>query len=242
MLTFDFDRLGVRPGDRLLDIGCGTGRHSFEAYRRGARVVALDRSGSELRAAAATLVAMREAGEAGPPAEALPVRADALRLPFLDETFDHVVVSEVLEHIPDDRAAMGEACRVLRRGGTMAVSVPRWLPERVCWALSDEYHTNPGGHIRIYRESVLRRRLEEAGLEVTGRAHAHALHAPYWWIRCLAGEGALAVRAYHRLLVWDIVRRPWLTRMAESALNPLLGKSVVVYCRRPPAGVVTRAA
>ena len=35
MLTVDYERLGVRPGDRLLDLGCGGGRHAFEAFRRG---------------------------------------------------------------------------------------------------------------------------------------------------------------------------------------------------------------
>ena len=41
MLTVDFDRLGLQRGERLLDLGCGGGRHAFEAMRRGARVVAL---------------------------------------------------------------------------------------------------------------------------------------------------------------------------------------------------------
>ena len=42
MLTVDYDRLGLAPGDLLLDLGSGAGRHAFEAFRRGARVVALD--------------------------------------------------------------------------------------------------------------------------------------------------------------------------------------------------------
>ncbi len=48
MLTVDYDRLGVRPGDRLLDLGCGFGRHAFEAARRGAAVVALDAGADEV--------------------------------------------------------------------------------------------------------------------------------------------------------------------------------------------------
>ena len=39
--------------------------------------------------------------------------------------------------------------------------------------------------------------------------------------------------AYHRLLVWDMIEQPWLTRTAESLLNPLIGKSVVLYFRKP---------
>ena len=45
MLTVDFDRLGLLPGDRVLDMGAGGGRHAFEMYRRGADVVAFDLSG-----------------------------------------------------------------------------------------------------------------------------------------------------------------------------------------------------
>jgi hypothetical protein len=131
---------------------------------------------------------------------------------------------------------MAELSRVLRPGGTMAVTVPRWWPELLSWALSDEYHSRPGGHIRIYRRSVLVERLRRAGLEPYAHHHAHALHAPYWWLRAAVGvdrEDHPLVRAYHRLLVWDITARPAVTRLVEAILNPVLGKSVVVYVKKP---------
>ena len=118
----------------------------------------------------------------------------------------------------------------------MAVTVPRWYPELVNWALSDEYHETPGGHIRIYRRSVLEGRLRRAGLDVTGHHHAHALHSPYWWLRSAVGVGRAdhpLVRAYHRVLVWDITARSPATRVPEALLNPFLGKSAVVYTRKP---------
>jgi hypothetical protein len=69
--------------------------------------------------------------------------------------------------------------------------------------------------------------------------HAHALHAPFWWLKCAVGvdRDTAVVRAYHRLLVWDLMKRPWLTRTAERLLDPVLGKSLVVYADRPPVGV-----
>ena len=64
MLTVDFDRLGLADGERLLDLGCGGGRHAFEAMRRGATVVALDYDAAELEGACATSRgAMLDAGE-----------------------------------------------------------------------------------------------------------------------------------------------------------------------------------
>lgn len=64
MLTVDFTRFPLAAGDRVLDLGCGAGRHAFECYRRGAQVVALDRNGEEIREVAKWFAAMKEAGEA----------------------------------------------------------------------------------------------------------------------------------------------------------------------------------
>ena len=238
MLTVDFDRLGLRRGDRVLDMGCGAGRHAFEMYRRGGDVIAFDHDGDELAGVLDLFGAMRDAGEVPDGAEADIKQGDALSLPFADAEFDRVVAAEVLEHIPDDEAAIAELARVLRPGGTMAVTVPRWLPEKVCWALSDAYHEVEGGHVRIYRGHELVARLEAAGLVYEGRDHAHGLHAPYWWLKCAVGvtdDRHPAVRAYHRLLVWDIMEKPLATRLAERALNPLIGKSLVLYLRKPVA-------
>lgn len=233
MLTVDFDRFPIRAGERVLDLGCGFGRHAFEVYRRGAHVVAVDRSAEEVAQVVAMFRAMQAAGEVDSGLTAGAVRADLLALPFPDASFDAVIASEVLEHIPDDATAVAEIARVLRPGGRVAVTVPRWWPERVCWALSSDYHDVPGGHVRIYRGDELAQRLHEAGLQPGGHHHAHALHAPYWWLNCAFGKESLPSRAVHRVLVWDIVKRPWVTRTAEQLLNPVLGKSFVLYAEKP---------
>ena len=156
MLTVDFDRLRIGAGTKVIDVGCGAGRHSFEAYRRGADVIAFDQNAADLNDVDEILQAMKDQGEVPASARAEAVKGDALDLPFADGTFDCVIASEILEHVPEDDRAIAELVRVLKPGGALAITVPRWLPERVCWALSDEYHANEGGHIRIYRADELR--------------------------------------------------------------------------------------
>jgi SAM-dependent methyltransferase len=235
MLTVDYGRLGVVAGDSLLDVGCGAGRHAYEAVRRGANVVAYDLDVAEVKDTASILVALFDQGVSGRGAA---VNGDALNLPFADASFDRIIASEVLEHVPADMTALAELARVLRPGGTLAATVPRWGPELANWALSDEYHGVPGGQIRIYRASVLARRITAAGLEVTGRGYAHGLHSPYWWLKCAVGvndDQHPLVRAYHQVLVWDIERAPVIslaTRAADAVMTPFIGKSMVLYARK----------
>lgn len=236
MLTVDFDRLGIGPGTKVIDVGAGAGRHSFEAYRRGADITAFDMSESDMADVATMFEAMAAAGEAPAGARARAVVGDALALPYDDGTFDVVIASEILEHVPADDAAIAELVRVLRPGGTLAVSVPRWLPERICWLLSDEYHANEGGHVRIYKATDLRDKIASRGLRFTHSHHAHGLHSPFWWLKCAVGveqNTHPAVTAYHKLLVWDMMARPLLTRATEAALDPLIGKSVALYFEKP---------
>jgi SAM-dependent methyltransferase len=235
LLTIDYDLLDLRPGMTVLDLGCGEGRHAFEALRRGAHVIAVDWGQHEVETTKRWLGAIAESGEAPESGRFEVVRGDLTALPFPDAAVDRVIASEVLEHIPDDAAAFAEIARVLRSGGRAAVTVPRYGPERVCWALSDAYHANEGGHVRVYTGDVVRARVAAAGLAPGRSHHAHALHAPYWWLKCAVGvdNDNAAVRAYHRLLLWDLVERPWLTRTAEKVLDPLIGKSFVLYADKP---------
>jgi SAM-dependent methyltransferase len=236
-LTARYDVLGLRPGDRILDLGCGGGRHAFEAARRGAVVTAVDLDLGELKDVGGLTAEMVAAGEI-PPERIATANGDALGLPFPDGTFDRIIASEVMEHIPDDAGAAAELTRVLRPGGTIAVTVPAWFPEKVCWALSKEYHAPfvEGGHVRIYTETGLRSVLRSAGLRPGAAHRAHALHSPYWWLKCAVGvrnDEHPLVKAWHKLLVWDIVEHPKTTQLAEKVLSPLLGKSLIVYATKP---------
>jgi SAM-dependent methyltransferase len=237
MLTIRFDRLGLRPGAMFLDAGAGFGRHAFEAARQGATVFALDWAQEEVVGTRNTFGAMIEAREIPTATYGGALRGDATRLPFADATFDTVVTSEVLEHIQDDVAAIKELHRVLKPGGTLGVTVPTWWPEKINWMLSDEYHApkSPGGHVRIYSATELKAKLRAAGLDVFASHHAHALHSPYWWLKCAVGPSRNdhpLVARYRRFLEWDIMTAPRSTRVAERVLSPVLGKSLIVYSRK----------
>jgi SAM-dependent methyltransferase len=237
MLTVRFDRLGLAPGARVLDLGCGEGRHVHGlAMLPGVVAVGLDPDAASLVKARDGLATLAGAG----PAAFL--RGSAYALPFADGAFDAVICSEVLEHLDDYPAALAEIARVLRPGGRFVATVPRAWPERLCWALAPGeggYADQPGGHVRVFDAAALRRAIEARGFGYRGRHFAHALHSPYWWLKTAFWrwrDDHPAVHLYHRLLVWDLMKRPRVTRLAERALDPVMGKSVALYFERSENG------
>jgi ubiquinone/menaquinone biosynthesis C-methylase UbiE len=238
MLTMRFENLNLKPGMRVLDVGCGGGRHIRQTRLiPGVVAVGLDLGKKEVADTAKMLRELDEIpasfGGAVPGAGPwMSLRGSVYSLPFKDESFDCIIISEVLEHLGEDERALAEISRVLKRGGVLAASVPREGPESLCWMLSKDYRTWPGGHIRIYRRDELRTKLEKHGFDIYATHFAHALHSPYWWLKCWVGlsrEDDSWVKTYHRLLVWDMMRRPALTRVLEATLQPFIGKSVVFY-------------
>jgi SAM-dependent methyltransferase len=237
MITVDFPSLNPPPDSRILDIGCGSGRHVAAAYAlERVEVVGADPCFADLKKARERLRIHDYLGEHGQGRWHLHA-ADITHLPFADGTFDIVVCSEVLEHIPDHYRAIQEIVRVLKPGRQLVVSVPRQWPESICWWLSRQYRNDPGGHVRIYDARQLVRRIESQGVHHWRTHFAHSLHSPYWWLKCLLGvnreQPFWPVRLYHRFLVWDLMQRPSWTRAIEQWLNPILGKSVVLYFKKP---------
>jgi ubiquinone/menaquinone biosynthesis C-methylase UbiE len=235
MLTVNYDRLGLKPGDRILDMGCGAGRHAFESFRRGAKVVALDASDTELKNVAGLFVAMGQQGETTPEGRASVVQGSGLELPFVDASFDYIIASEVLEHIPNDSGAVSELNRVLKPKGRIAITVPRFYPELINWALSNQYHEVPGGHVRIYRRSELIERLESNGFKYLSHHYAHGLHSPYWWLKCYVGvnrQDSRLVNSYKKFLEYEIIKNPQYLNYVRKVADPLMGKSIVFYAEK----------
>jgi SAM-dependent methyltransferase len=176
-------KLSIRPellpsgsASRVIDIGCGDGRHIVEAALRGCFSVALDYDAVELRRARVRIGVERVDLVVG----------DATRLPFRDGVFDAVICTETLEHLPDDVGAIHEIARLLRPGGTLFGAVPSHFTELVFWRLSHAYWHTPGGHVRIYRPRQLAQQLANAGLLVTGARYVHFVDSLVWLRFCVA--------------------------------------------------------
>jgi len=231
VLTIDYDLLEIKDGERVLDIGCGAGRHSWEACKTAECLVyALDVEAKELKKARYMLQDMDKQGESR--GRWVLVKGNTMSLPFKDASFDKVICSEVLEHVPDDQQCIREMVRVLKDDGVIAISVPTYFTEAICWKLSRDYHECPGGHVRIYKTRKLVSPLLQNNLHIYATRYKHALHSIYWIFRCLFGvnkKKALIPSLYYKFLVWDIKTTSRPIRLLENFLNHFFPKSTVFY-------------
>jgi SAM-dependent methyltransferase len=234
IVNVDFRRhFRLQPGDRVLDLGCGSGRHTLEASRFPVRVVGLDFSRDDINAARFMYADLVRKGEASGHVDF--IVGDAQNLPFRDGAFDKSICTEVFEHIPDDRRGIAEFERVTKPGADVAVSVPNYWPETIFWTLSWEYWHTPGGHVRRYRPGEMWRILEGQNFEIHFQRNRHAFQAFYWFLRCLFGtnnENFLPVRTFFRFINWYHGRRLKLLERVEATANLIAGKDMILYGRK----------
>lgn len=143
-----------RARPRILDLGCGTGGAALVLHRYG-DAVAFDRAGDAFALAPDRPYAHRVIGAADRP------------LPFGDGTFDAAVALDVLEHLDDDRAAVGELGRVVRPGGFLVVFVPAL---QLLWGYNDEF----SHHRRRYRAGGLAAVVESGPFRVLEKGYFNA--------------------------------------------------------------------
>ncbi len=239
LLTVDLERLEVGPGQRVLDAGCGEGRHCFGCLERGADVVGLDLDFASLRDASKRLRGRaRELDSIGEM-----VQGNTFHLPFPDDSFDRIICSEVMEHVHDYRGAARELARVTKPGGRVAITIPTATSENLYLRLGDEYFESPGGHIRIFRPRELALGLAAAGLSTTGVGFAHGFHTPYWVLRSVmhlpnADQNAM-VQAYRSFLIRATGSR--LLERVEKLLNYVCPKSLILYADKPARAMAVAA-
>ncbi|WP_432833853.1 demethylmenaquinone methyltransferase [Dactylosporangium sp. CA-092794] len=180
--------LGLKPGEKVLDLGAGTGVSTLELSRSGAYAVGADIS-----------VGMLQAGRAKRPEVPL-LASDALHLPFADETFDAVTISFALRNIADTDAALREMARVTKPGGRLVIcefSTPTWRPFRSVYQgylvgalpqVAKRVSSNPDAY--VYLAESIRAWPDQAGL--AARIGEHGWRKVAW--RNLTG----GVVALHR--------------------------------------------
>jgi SAM-dependent methyltransferase len=214
-------RRTLRPGARILDVGCGTGATTL-GLRRFGSVAGLDLGRRALELARARGLAVAQ--------------ASAARLPVRPGAFDLVLALDVLEHLDDDVAAAREMRQALRPGGHLLVTVPAYA---FLWSAHDEAL----GHRRRYVRGQLVAALERAGFEVALSSYVMGSILPAAivvrlyerWVRrspARRESGYIPVPApLNALLAW--------TSSAASLLLPWIrlpfGLSIAAVARRPVA-------
>lgn len=144
----------------ILDIGCGTGAMSQKLNTKGL-VVSADFSPLAL-----TFSKKRGLNRL--------CNADAMNLPFKSESFDVIISLDILEHLPNDCAALREYLRVLKPGGKLFATVPAYAS---LWSGHDVALM----HHRRYHTGELQRKVREAGFTLHKVSYAMTILCPVVW-------------------------------------------------------------
>ena len=230
MLTFNLKKYDLKNDGVLLDVGCGEGRHIFGVMQDYPlmKCIGIDMDHESIKIAEEGYDYFKSISHAG--AEFL--KGSAYNIPFPDNFFDLVICSEVLEHLHEYNDAVREMHRVLKPGGKLYASVPASWPEKICWNLSKDYQNQPGGHLRIFDQKGLVSEIQEEGFIFLSSERFHAIHSPYWWLRCFfwnSQDSNFIVKLYKKILERHILKKPLLIDIIDKLLNPILGKSFSMY-------------
>lgn len=232
--AIDPEQLALNSGARLLDVGCGMGRHLLELSRYPGSLFGLDVSFDDLRKMQYMLKLTSH--ERPITADVRPVQGTGEQLPFSDGFFRQVICTETLEHVPDDRAVMRELVRVLAPSGVLVISVPDEYSERLLWKLSPRYRDTPGGHVRIYKRKEIADLMAETGVEPFATQFRHSLETMRWLVHSVIdsewGKPGSITKGIRWLLDTPSHRNWRLLAGWDFLGNRLLPKSVVVYGRK----------
>jgi SAM-dependent methyltransferase len=213
------------PGYRILEVGCGTGHvlRALEDCCAGADVTGIDQFQEALDIAARGVRRARL------------IRGDLFSIKA-DERFDLIGMFDVLEHIPDDEAAVRRAYELLRPGGRYLLTVPAHAS---LWSYFDE----ASHHQRRYSRGDLRTRLCDAGFQVEYLSEFFSLLLPMAWLARVVRANDPESRDKARRVERDLRPMPilnevayWVFRAETAFLSRRVsipfGTSIVAVARR----------
>lgn len=224
--------LGVKKGDKVLDLGCSHGEQAFMFARQGLKVTGIDASKS--------LVAKlnRQANKEGIDCEGFIGNIE--KLPFKKNSFDAIVATEVLEHIHRPETAVRECFRVLKRNGRICVSVPTQFSEKVFSLLHKNWVKN-SGHINVFSTKEILSILTSAGFKVLKQERQNFEWFVFWLIHSLLKtdfDDTGSPKGYKRVSdgyfkIWNYLFRLRIGRRLMQIGNTFFPKSIYIYLTKP---------
>jgi 2-polyprenyl-3-methyl-5-hydroxy-6-metoxy-1,4-benzoquinol methylase len=160
---------GLRPGARVLDVGCGRGVHLAALADRGFEVHGFEVSGRASRGI--------------DPRAKLAIAPDLAQVGYPGRFFDQVILWHVLEHLRDPVGTLREVRRVLRPGGRLIVAVPNFGSLQARWAGPAWFHLDPPRHLYHFTVPVLRRLVETADFRIRSEHHFSLRQNPFGWVQ-----------------------------------------------------------
>jgi len=226
----NFDLLNLNQQSKILDVGCGTGTILIPLWENGYQAIGVDPQLDEL-------FKVLDNSDSLAKFKVFVTCARGEDLPFDSNIFDIVTCSEVLEHVQSPELILSEIHRVLKPGGTLCITVPGYLTERIFGLMHPKWFEY-SGHKNIFRKGKLVSMLRDCGFEPFSLKGKRGFYTYFWFFHCLVRTkyNCLGQPLEHRRLTnllfsfWRLLEKLMLKPYLEGILNRFLPKSILIYC------------